>query len=70
MLLLSLSLHVPMMLYDVLGYLCCGGISVAVTLGVFNLLNLLFEWCYYGMHFSIIVLVVGLNPKWPVRRRK
>ncbi|OWZ05221.1 hypothetical protein PHMEG_00022731 [Phytophthora megakarya] len=60
MLLLSLFLHVPMMLYDVLEYLCCGGMGVAVTLGVLNLLNLLFEWCCYGMHFSIGVLVVGV----------
>ncbi|OWY96728.1 LOW QUALITY PROTEIN: hypothetical protein PHMEG_00032934 [Phytophthora megakarya] len=37
MLLLSLSLHVPMMSYDVLEYLCSGGMDVAVTLGVFQL---------------------------------
>ncbi|OWZ00205.1 hypothetical protein PHMEG_00028660 [Phytophthora megakarya] len=60
MLILSASVYGPMALYDVLEYLCCGGLGVVAMLAVLNMLNYLFHWTPYGVYTSSVIIVVGV----------
>ncbi|OWY96848.1 hypothetical protein PHMEG_00032778 [Phytophthora megakarya] len=54
------SVYGPMALYDVLEYLCCGGLGVVAMLAVLNMLNYLFHWTSYGVYASSVIIVVGV----------
>ncbi|OWZ02493.1 hypothetical protein PHMEG_00025933 [Phytophthora megakarya] len=60
MLLLLVSVYRPMARYDVLEYLCCGGLGVVAMIGAFNMLNYLFQWTSYGVYASGVIIVVGV----------
>ncbi|OWZ11415.1 hypothetical protein PHMEG_00015566 [Phytophthora megakarya] len=60
MLLLSASVYGPMALYDVLEYLCCGGLGLVAMLGAFNMLNCPFQWTSYGVYASGVIIGVGM----------
>ncbi|OWZ07315.1 hypothetical protein PHMEG_00020311 [Phytophthora megakarya] len=59
-LLLSLILDVPMALYDVLEYLCCGSVGVFVIISVVNLLNFVFQWLTWCSYASYGIAIVGV----------
>jgi hypothetical protein len=60
LLLLSLLVHIPLAFYDVLEYVCCGGVGVSVAVLMINALNYAFEWTQWGPFCSGVLLVLGL----------
>ncbi|ETI30351.1 hypothetical protein F443_22527 [Phytophthora nicotianae P1569] len=58
--LVSLSLFLPMALYDALEYVSCGPVGLFLLLLLFNALNLAFSWTDSYVIVSLIIVGIGL----------
>ncbi|KUF66356.1 hypothetical protein AM587_10010635 [Phytophthora nicotianae] len=58
--LVSLSLFLPMALYDALEYVSCGPVGLFLLLLFFNALNMEFSWAEHYVVISLVLVGVGL----------
>ncbi|KAE9104210.1 hypothetical protein PF010_g13469 [Phytophthora fragariae] len=60
LLLLSLAIHIPMALYDLMEFSLCGTVGVVALVAALNALNYLLKWTSFSLETTVAIGCMGL----------